>query len=459
MTGGPPGPGGSVAGGWVARSGLYWLATTPPGPGAPVLESAATLNALRRWPCVLPVLIAVGAILACVGAFAGNAPAALMGLTFAGAALLPRQALLALPALFIWGPRLNLAAAGDEILFVRLDQAAVAGLLAFAAFHPRGALRSPPAHTTFLAFLIALALSVAVGLARGTLTTPVSSLLYLGQWLELYAVYVLAFSLGPRIQGAVVYAWALPLISLAAYGLAEAAWPYYEVPGVRYRTFERVWFPGQANHAAGLFALATASGLALAATARYRALGLSLALLCTLALWPTGSRSGALAWMAGAGALLLIAVPPARWWLPPIGIVVLCAVPGAFWRQMSAPGSSMYDRLVAWKSALSTLDTYPLLGLGAGARHRSYYDNHYLMTLAESGAIGLACLLILLLALARALGHAESANSWSRLGALAGLAALAVHALATATFVITLAAGPFFWYCGVALAAAAEERP
>lgn len=456
MTGGPPGPRGSVAG-WVARSGLYRLATTPPGPVAPILESAATLIALRRWPRVLPLLLAGGALLACAGAFTGNPPAALLGLTFAGAALLPRQALLALPALFIWGPRLNLAAAGDEILFLRLDQAAVAGLLAFAAFHPRGALRSPPAHTAFLAFLIALALSVAVGLARGALTTPLSSLLYLGQWLEFYAVYVLAFSLGPRIQGAAVYAWALPLIALAAYGLAEAAWPYYEVPGVRYRTFERVWFPGQANHAAGLFALATVSGLALAATARYRALGLSLALLSTLALWPTGSRSGALAWMAGIGALLLIAAPPARWWLPPLGIVALCAIPAAWWQRFAMPGSSMYDRLVAWKSALSTVDTYPLFGLGAGARHRSYYDNHYLMTLAESGAVGLACLLLLLVGIARALGHAEGGNPWWRLGALAGLAALSVHALATATFVVTLAAGPFFWYCGMVLAPADDQ--
>ena len=121
----------------------------------------------------------------------------------------------------------------------------------------------------------------------------------------------------------------------------------------------------------------------------------------------------------------------------------------------------MYDRLVAWKSALSTVEQYPLLGLGAGARHRSYYDNHYIMTLSEAGILGLACLVLLLIGLAHALAHHQPANerdAWWRVGALAGLAALAVHAMATATFVVTMAAGPFFWYCGVALGHA-ERRP
>ena len=128
---------------------------------------------------------------------------------------------------------------------------------------------------------------------------------------------------------------------------------------------------------------------------------------------------------------------------------------------MAAPGSSMYDRLTAWKSALSTVDIYPVLGLGAGARHRSYYDNHYLMTLAESGIVGLALLLLLLLALAHALSHAygrSQGGTWWCAGALAGLAALAVHGLATATFIVTLVAGPFFWYCGMAFVQA-ERRP
>jgi O-antigen ligase len=186
-------------------------------------------------------------------------------------------------------------------------------------------------------------------------------------------------------------------------------------------------------------------------------LGIALALLATLALWPTGSRSGALAWATAIAAFALIRVPAFRWWLPPLGVLGLALVPGSFWARQSAPGSSMYDRLVAWKSAMSTVDLYPLLGLGAGARHRSYYDNQFIMTLAESGLVGLILLVLLLLALARALGReCGGPQGGYAAGALAGLAALSVHSLATATFIVTMTAGPFFWYAGMALSTCEE---
>jgi O-antigen ligase len=369
----------------------------------------------------------------------------------------PGAALLTIPALLIWAPRLTLGEAGGESVFLRLDQFAVAGLIARGVLHPTDRLSSPPGHTAFVVFLSVVALSVTVGLLQGTLAAPMSALLYFAQWLEFYALFVAAWTFGARVQGWSIYAWAVPLVALATYGLAEDLWPFYENPDVRYRTFERVLFPGQANHAAGLFALATATGLGIASIPRYRVLGVALALLCTLALWPTGSRSGALAWAAGIGAFALIRVPSLRWCLPPLGIVGLTALPADFWARHSLPGSSMHDRLVAWKSALSTVDLYPLLGLGAGARHRSYYDNHYIMTLAESGLLGMILLIILILALARALGH-QCKTCGMCAGALAGLAALAVHGLATATFIVTMTAGPLFWYAGVALARR-EETP
>jgi O-antigen ligase len=111
----------------------------------------------------------------------------------------------------------------------------------------------------------------------------------------------------------------------------------------------------------------------------------------------------------------------------------------------------MYDRLVAWKSALSTVPDFPLIGLGAGARHRSYYDNQYVMTLAESGLLGLGALLILLLGLAATLAQARRA--WASplgTGALAALAAVATHSMATGSLIVTMVGGPLFWVCGVA---------
>ncbi len=442
----------------VRASLLYQWSRSDPR-ALPLIEGAAGLRLLpRRSWCIQA--IAVAASLAGLAALGSGLPGpGLAALALLVALTAPVPALAALPALFIWAPRLTLGQGGGEDIFLRLDQFVVAGLLLRGLLHPAERLASPPANTAFLLFLTTIALSVTVGLVQGTLAAPVSALLYMAQWLEFYGLYVAAWNFAPRIQSLAPYAWALPLVALAGYGLAEYAWPCSEDPDVRYRTFERLLFPGQANHAAGLFALAVATGLGLALNPRFRALGIALAILSTLAIVPTGSRSGAVAWAAGIAAFMLIHVPAFRWWLLPLGVLGLAAVPGRFWAAHSAPGTSMHDRLVAWKSALSTLDLYPLLGLGAGARHRSYYDNHYLMTLAESGLVGMILLLILLFSLARALGHASTRTAgWPAAGALAGLAALVVHGLATATFIVTMTAGPLFWYLGVALNQR-EENP
>ncbi|MBL7645536.1 MAG: hypothetical protein JNK74_05025 [Candidatus Hydrogenedentes bacterium] len=425
----------------------------------PLLEEARGLGWIPRRSGIFHGAFAAALLAAGLALFSGQAALALALLPLALALRAPGPALAALPALFIWAPRLTLGEGGGEAIFLRLDQFVVAGLVLRGLIHPGERLASPPAHTGFLLFLAALCLSVVLGLIRGTLAAPVSALLYLAQWLEFYALYVVAWNYAPRTRRLLPYAWTLPLVALAAYGLAESAWPLHEDPEVRYRTFERALFPGQANHAAGLFALATATGLGMTLKPRYRVLGLALAILSTLAIWPTGSRSGALAWAAGIGAFLVVRVPALRWWAAPLVVPGLAAAPGSFWAAHSLPGSSMHDRLVAWKSALSTVDVYPFLGLGAGARHRSYYDNQYIMTLAESGLVGMMLLLMLLFGLARALGQRSGSRpEWCAVGALAGLAALMVHGLATATFIVTMTAGPLFWYLGVALSAR-EESP
>lgn len=441
----------------VSRSGVYRSFQRPATP-RPLLEGSWLLGRVRRGRWALWLGGLMGLTLTALGLLGGQGgllfSAALLGFALAR----PGAALLTLPTLLLWGPRIDLGAMGGEAIFLRLDQVAVAGMaLRGIAGGPLG-FRSPPGQLPFVAFLSVVALSIAVGLFRGTLTAPMSALLYLVQWVDLYLIYVAAWSLGPRVHHWAAHAWALPIIALAVYGLAEYAWPYPEDAGIRYRTFERMYFPGQANHAAGLFALATATGLGLTLNPRLRTLGLALALLATLALPTTGSRSGVLAWVTGLGAFALIQWRPLRWWTPPLGVLGLAVLPASLWIRLSLPGSSMHDRLVAWKSALSTVHLYPILGLGAGARHRSYYDNHYLMTLAESGLAGLFLLVALLLGVARALGGRVGGPCapWTA-GALAGLTALGVHGLATATFVVTMTAGPFFWYAGMALAQQEEK--
>ena len=418
-----------------------------------VVRMFASVPALQRLLSVLAVVVGTA------GVVAGDSVLTLLAVVFLLGLHRPVWTLALTPALLIWGPKLNLAVMGDEAFFFRLDQAAIAGMLVAAAIRNREAPVSPPAHAALLLFLMALPLSVVAGVGQGTLETGASAVLYLGQWLTWYALLLAASTFGHALGGRAVYAWALPLIALAAYGLTESLWPLYAESGVRYRIFERGYFPGQANHVGGLLALATVTGLALARERRFRVLGFVLALGATAALPATGSRSGMVAWTAGIAAWLLLRRPALRWWLPPLGVAAFFALPPSLGYRLSAPGSSMYDRLVAWKSALSTLPDYPLLGLGAGARHRSYYDSQYLMTLAESGAVGLVLLLCFLVLLAVALNRSRAlGQSPLAAGATAGVVVLAVHGLATASLVVTLVGGPFFWLCGVAGSATEEAR-
>lgn len=440
---------------WVRESATVQFFRRPPAP-TPTLAHARSLIGLGRLPHARTALslASLGVALACLAL--GHLAVALLFVVFLLSTQFPTIALAMTPTLLLGVPRIPVMTLGDELLFFRLDQAAIGGMVCALLFARNDTVRTPPAHTAFLLALAALPLSMLAGTAQGTLETPTSPLLYLAQWLTWYALFVVAHALAPRLGSYAIYAWTVPLIAFAAYGLAESIWPYYEVPGVRYRTFERGLYPGQANHAGGLLALATTTGLALATQARYRVLGMALACLATLALLPTLSRSGLMAWVSGVGFLILLYVPPLRWWTPPVAVIGLFAIPPALWYRISAPGSSMYDRLVAWKSALSTVADYPFFGLGAGARHRSYYDNYYLMTLAESGFIGLLLFLLFLALLLRALHHARAPHNPLATGTLAGCVAMMVHSLATGTFIVTLIAGPLFWLCGIALSPTKE---
>ena len=375
----------------------------------------------------------------------------------------PVWGLAALPAALVWTPRFGLLALSGETLYLRLDHGIAAGLilrLATSDTRPSNvyAIRDSALYAAFAFYLSASALSVLAGAFRHTLPSPAISLIYLAQPVYLVLIFVAAYSLGRRLGPWAVYAWGLAIISVGAYGIAESIWPLPAIEGATYRTFERAVFHRQANHFAGLFAFATPVGIALARTPRWRVLGLGLALVSCAALVGTRSREGALALAVGMGVLLVLWLPRYRW-VAAAGLLALLFVPRDTWHELVAPGSSMAHRFSMWKGALSTLDAHPLLGLGTGARHRSAYDNHYVMLLAENGALGLGLFLIALAHLARALFQRSRAMRCNVLctGCLAGLAGIAVQGMAAICFYVTVIAGPLFWLCGCALAI--EEAP
>jgi len=97
--------------------------------------------------------------------------------------------------------------------------------------------------------------------------------------------------------------------------------------------------------------------------------------------------------------------------------------------------------------------------LGLGARHRQFYDNQYVMFLAETGGVGALFFVGWLAYLARALWQGRRAPGVGGAlcaGTLAGLAGVAVQGLAAVCFIVTVLAGPLYWLAGYALSQADE---
>jgi hypothetical protein len=396
----------------------------------------------------------------------------------------PLWAMALLPCALLWSPRLNILFLGDEFLFLRLDHALVLGaachLFMNDAPHQNpqqdrhefklfGMISVPmsrcrplnhPVHAPWLFLLILLCVSTLAGFLQHTLASPEASLMYILHWIYFLLLFTVAFSLGRHLKVVGIYAWVIPILAAACYGLLEIRFPFYERPHVVYRSFERILFEGQANHFGILFSMSAVLGVSLVREHRFRVLGVSLALLSTCALSTTGSRTGWIAWIVAMAVLAMLWWPVLRYTFPLLALTGMLLLPQGLWQGFTAPGSSMFDRLIAWKSALSTVPAYPLLGLGTGARHRSFYDNQYIMTLAENGLPAVLLLLFILAILARSLHQARSTPGISRAlcsGTLAALAGVAVSGLTTVSLIVTVVAGPLLWICGVALSQAEDD--
>ena len=172
----------------------------------------------------------------------------------------------------------------------------------------------------------------------------------------------------------------------------------------------------------------------LASLSRGGTLALAAGAFCLLALRLGGAR--------GRGALVATLVPTLV-----LGAVLVGLVPQeAHERMRSLSGASF--RLDTWRDTLRLAASSPLLGHGLGAFHDAYprfkrghgivrvehAEDDYLETLAETGALGLGLALAGLALLVLSAGRAEGAAAGSvvggiRQGALAALAALAVHSL------------------------------
>jgi O-antigen ligase len=384
------------------------------------------------------------------------AKTALAGAFLLGA-FLPHAVVLCLPALLMWPLKFSLGSLGDEAVFLRLDHAACLGLALYLSGRAR--IAEAPGWPAALALLLIAEVGVLVGWMGGTLTAPTSSLLYLAQWAQLLFVFLAAYALAPRKKMWALYAWVVPWFAVAGFGLLEARWPAEGAGDVVYRSFERIFFAGQANHVGGLLAFGVVVGAALLGDARWRGLGVVMVVIGIAALQGTHSREG---WIAlGTGLLLLASLRYPRAVLL-AGLLALVLMP--FWLHavpsFAERGGSLEDRWQHWHSAVRTVADYPLLGLGLAARHRSFYDNQYILWLVETGLAGLLVFLFWFAGLGRALWHAHrraGIGGHLALGVLCGVSALAMQSMAAVVFLVTGLAGPALWLAGASLAVEDER--
>lgn len=369
-----------------------------------------------------------------------------------GAYRWPVVATALLPAALVWAPRIPLAHVSGELLYLRIDHVLAAGafIRMFGSLGVPGRGRRVAAALSVL--LMVTALSVGAGIVRGTLPHGAVGLAYLAQACQLAVVFLLALQYAHRTNGWAAPAFALPILLAAGYGVAEAVHPIEALHLGAYKTFERGWFDGQANQFGGLFAAGALAGAAMLFEVRRRGWGVALLAACVAGLWTTDSQQGWLGLGAGLAALVLLGCPRAL----PFAALALLAM--GIWagpqllESAVAPGSPAEDRLMAWGAALGQVYRAPVLGLGFGARPRGFYDNHYVLMLAECGMAGLAALSLWLAETGRALGvRFREKRSAMAAAALAMWAAMGVEAGVASVFVVSALGGPVMWYWGIVL--------
>lgn len=395
---------------------------------------------------------------------------------FAGSALLrtvPRlpfrvparldAALPLLMACFVLSPKFPVAG-----IPIRGDDLALAALLVLAAGRPaRPRLAAGrAADPSVMVWILAGLASLAAGALQGTLPPGAVPVLTLVKSLQYLAGFGLARALGWPLASAVRCAWRWAgWVALAA--LAEGTLLLALGGDLRReRIFGNALFPDQTNHLAGFLALGAVLGLGLwpRGAGRRAVLGwMAREALIVAGLMATCSRGALLA--CAAGSLCAAIWGAGRRAIPWLlagcvaGLVVAGSLRGgilAEWRVylrsealaeagQSRIGDAERNRLEVWASLLPDIRRYPVLGTGPGSRNRVYYESQLMMTVAETGLVGLACLGGVLLALARAAARREDALGWALLGALV---CVLTQGLVAETLIITRIAGPFWLVFG-----------
>ena len=192
------------------------------------------------------------------------------------------------------------------------------------------------------------------------------------------------------------------------------------------------------------------------------------------ALYFSFSKGAYLATGVAAGVMLFGAVALGRLNRRWLGLIIAApAVPAIyiFWAFFNfsfvALASNIVGRVELWQVALRLWASAPILGVGPGAFgtqmtqyqigpvFSQYAHNTYLQVAAESGTLGLlamvAVIALVLVVAWRRLGAGGEAESWLRLGLIAGVASFAAHNIVDFTWYVPGVALAFWFLAGLAV--------
>ena len=116
----------------------------------------------------------------------------------------------------------------------------------------------------------------------------------------------------------------------------------------------------------------------------------------------------------------------------------------------------MSGRMTHYQLALQIFADYPLLGAGLASQPRVFYENFYMLLLADTGILGFSAFALLVTGLAWAAIdlYRSASQPWMRgfaAGYLAGLLGLLVDGCTVVVFLLSRVATPFWYLSGILL--------
>lgn len=378
-------------------------------------------NAAIEFSATLAVALAMGmrhGVLA--GCAAGAAVIALTEL----AARRPSWALGLLIVAYAALPRVDANVRAEDFVTVGLVLAAWRRRREFAT----------PLDAPVAVWILAIGLSLSVGLGMGTIAKPA-----MAAFTALKAVeYLVAFYAAYLLRAEVRYAFALSLCILAVAGMLD--------PGPR--PFDRWPYKAEANHVGGFAVLCAALAfgrrwwpllavsVGVTALSQSRGALLALGVVCLMQLFPRGRRIAAvvvLASLVGAGFLLRerVAGSTVEWQVyRRTEARVAEGLPPVF--------SHTRNRFEVWSLLADDFATYPISGTGPGSRDRVIYENAFVMVACELGILGVVAFLFLIAAIL-------AQREWTSATATV---AMLVLGLTSISFFLAREAGPWWILLG-----------